>query len=730
MSPGGRNVPRHTATPMPQPMWYLLPFSAGVAIIFAAGLVFDYGERVLRIGGAVADSAHGANPITAACLVLLSLAACVRPESYIALRVAWQSAIGLALFLLLARATDYCFDTGIIDRLPIFGRLLSHPARPHWPSVFGSTAVGSLLLLALGQILLRYRFARLAQILLAGSAAGFMVALIGYAAQVAPFDKPMALFIGLSGAACAIALLGGAVNTGFLAKLAPDRTSARLARQVLAVTTIGIVLIGVCVARFSGSRDNIAMVGVVVAFTAWSWGAAIIVAMRFNIGDRKRRRTEERVRHDATTDGLTGLSNGNKIADLIAEQRGAPADAAMIMIDIDRFRSVNNALGTDAGDSLLVQAAKRLSNLAEPHRVARVGGDDFAIFCNGIGPAVANRLAQAVVETMAVPFRLADDRPFHITASVGVAHGATDGIKELRYAADEAMFIAKTQGGNQSVPFVSAMHHARTERIRLEQDLHRACKSSSELFLVYQPIVSLRDRRIVAVEALARWRHPQSGLVPPGRFVNIAETSGMFLGLGCKLRELAITQAARWRDAGSGPLPVINLNVSPLELARSDVPGSLGEIIDRHGLQRGGFCLEVTEGSFAEERALQSLRVARDAGFKVAMDDFGVGYSSLTQLPRLPLTSVKLDRSFLDQAMESEDGISLLATMVQLAHVLKLPVVAEGVESAEELNIVSDCGCDSVQGFLFSEPLTAEELEPWLRPEHKAQARPVKGRAN
>jgi EAL domain-containing protein (putative c-di-GMP-specific phosphodiesterase class I) len=273
------------------------------------------------------------------------------------------------------------------------------------------------------------------------------------------------------------------------------------------------------------------------------------------------------------------------------------------------------------------------------------------------------------------------------------------------------------------VPFVSAMHQARVARIRLEQDLHRAFKSSTELFMVYQPIVSLRDRRVVSVEALARWRHPHLGLISPGRFVGIAETSGMFLGLGRKLRELAVAQAARWKDAGCWPLPVINLNVSPLELARSDVPGSLGEVIDRHGLQRGNFCLEVTEGSFADERALHSLQTARDAGYKIAMDDFGVGYSSLTQLPRLPLTSLKLDRSFLDQAMENEDGISLLATMVQLAHVLKLPVVAEGVETSAELSIVSDCGCDSVQGFLFSEPLTPERLEPWLRPDHRVQSR-------
>jgi diguanylate cyclase (GGDEF)-like protein len=488
------------------------------------------------------------------------------------------------------------------------------------------------------------------------------------------------------------------------------------------LATLGILLIGGLSACLHGPRDPTPMVGEAVFILAWVGGIGMIMARSFATLDDRRRRLEARLLRDATTDKLTGLLNRNKMDEMIAEQRSAPANAAIVMIDIDRFRSVNNALGTDAGDSLLMQAAERLANLAEPHRVARAGGDDFAIFCNDIGPTVANRLAEAAVEIMAVPFCMADGRQFHVTASVGVAHGAVEGVKELRHAADEAMHIAKIHGGNQAVPFVSAMHEARIERVGLEQDLHRAFKSSSELFLVYQPIISLRDRRVVAVEALARWQHPQGRLVPPGRFVGIAETSGMVLGLGSKLRELAVAQAARWRDATPSRLPVINLNVSPLELARSDVPGTLGALIDRHGLERSSFCLEVTEGSFADERALHSLQVARDAGFKIAMDDFGVGYSSLTQLPRLPLTSVKLDRSFLEQATESEDGISLLATMVQLAHVLRLPVVAEGVESRQELNIVFDCGCDSVQGFLFSHPLTAQQLEPWLQPGHKAPA--------
>ncbi len=528
----------------------------------------------------------------------------------------------------------------------------------------------------------------------------------------------------VQGAASVLPVVTAPVTRPGLRQHPVARTHERLVRQVLAVSTLGILVIGGLLASFRGANDDTWMIGEAVLILAWIWVwiAFLVLARSLGTIDAERRRTEEQLRRSATTDYLTGLLNPNQMDEMIAALDRAPGDAAIIMIDIDRFRSVNNALGTEAGDGLLVQAAKRLANLAKPHRVARSGGDDFAIFCSGIGPAAANRLAQAVVEIMAVPFRMADGRPFHITASVGVAHGAIDGIKELRRAADEAMFMAKSQGGNQAVPFVCAMHHARVERSGLEQDLHHAFQSSSELFLVYQPIISLRDSRVVAVEALARWQHPKSGLVPPDRFVSIAESSGMFLGLGCKLRELAVMQAARWREVAQGRLPVINLNVSPLELARSDVPGSLGALIDRHGLERRNFCLEVTEGSFADERALQSLQRARDAGFQIAMDDFGVGYSSLTQLPRLPLTSVKLDRSFLYQARDSDEGISLLATIVQLVHVLKLPVVAEGVESHQQLNIVSDCGCDLVQGFLFSEPLTAQQLEPWLKPDHRAQA--------
>jgi diguanylate cyclase (GGDEF)-like protein len=419
--------------------------------------------------------------------------------------------------------------------------------------------------------------------------------------------------------------------------------------------------------------------------------------------------------HPSRTDLLTGLLTRANFDRWTASRAVSTKAAAMLLIDIDRFRAANHVLGNKAADAILAQVAHRLQVIAAPYVVGRTGGDEFAVFCHPIEQGDAQTLAQRLVDAMATPFPLPDGRQFYLTASVGVAHGDTDGVGDLRDAADEAVYIAKNQGGNQSVLFVHALHEARVERIGLEQDLYRAFLAQDELFLAYQPIISLRDQTVIAVEALARWQHPRAGLVPPSRFVSIAEAAGLFSGLGAKIRELAVAQVARWRDSGVTDLPVINLNVSPLELAHSDVAGTLRDLVDRYGLPRDAFCLEVTEGAFADEHATRALHAAREAGFKVAMDDFGVGYSSLAQLPKLPLTSLKLDRAFLRRALESDDGASLFATIVQLAHVLKLPVVAEGVETSEELAVASDCGCDSVQGFFFARPLSPAQLELCLR---------------
>ena len=697
---------------------------AALGLILGVAILCGYGTGLNRAGQALIQNVSLNAPVTAICVVLLSLTGLVRRGSPLFCRFIAQAIIIVVTLLVLSEFSDAVFGTAIIDQVTPFGQIAARQRTAcGWTPNFTVGAVMALLLLAGGEGLLLHRRNQTGQIVLCLAAAMFLLQLIGYAARVPPFCQPMSVFFGVAGLSAILAILAGSAGTGVLRALSGPAPYLRWARGLLLGSTAAGLLLGWALARFSGQYANTWLIGEALIFITGIWAVIVAVTLRINRGERIRGEAEGSLRRQADTDSLTGLLSRNKMDELIAERRRAAGRAAMVMIDLDRFRSANNALGADCADSLLQQTAQRLINLAAPHRVARAGGDEFAIFCDNVGEAEANRLGLAVVETVAVPLRLENGREFHITASVGVAHGATEGVKDLRDAADEAMYIAKNQGGNQCVPFLSALHQARAERVGLEQDLHLACRNANELFLVYQPIISLRDRRVVAIEALARWQHPEAGLVPPSRFVAIAEAAGMFLGLGTKLRELAVTQAAEWRDRDIMRMPVINLNVSPLELARSDVPGTLGALIDHYGLQRSSFCLEVTEGSFADEHALQSLRVARDAGFKIAMDDFGVGYSSLTQLPRLPLTSIKLDRSFLDQAMESEDGISLLATMVQLAHVLKLPVVAEGVETPEELNIVSDCGCDSVQGFLFARPLAPAQLEPWLRGDHRIQGR-------
>lgn len=417
---------------------------------------------------------------------------------------------------------------------------------------------------------------------------------------------------------------------------------------------------------------------------------------------------------DTGSDPLTGLLTRGSFDHLMRLPR-AGQSAAMMLVDIDRFRGANHVLGNKAADDILVEIAQRLRRLAAPHPVARTGSDEFAIFCHPIEEEAAQYLAERLVTAMARPVDLSDGRNFYLTASVGLAHSATEGVGDLRDAADEAVFIAKNQGGNQAVSFLRTQHDARIERIGLEQDLYTAFRNDDELFLVYQPIVSLRDQSVIAIEALARWQHPTVGLVPPSRFVSIAEAAGLFSGLGSKIRELAVQQVAAWRDSGITNLPVVNLNISPLELSRADVPGTLGALVDRYGLERSTFCLEVTEGTFADEDASRSLQAARDAGFQVAMDDFGVGYSSLSQLPKLPLTSLKLDRGFLNLASSGDNGVSLFATIVQLAHVLKLPVVAEGVETPAELAVASNCGVDFVQGYFFARPLSPAQIELCLR---------------
>lgn len=632
-------------------------------------------------------------PLTATALLLLgfaSVAILFRLHRW-RLSAAASSSIAFALFLA-ARLAPIDQAGGVF--------LAAIP-----PSLLLGTA--ALLLLCLGQTLLLLDRPRLARPLLLIAAALFLVHLPKGMAGLPELGHGVALLLGIGGLCLTISLLLAATGK----RHGRDQPTilpspGRFTQGLLMGSSVAIPLLGWGLGYLSGHDGNAVLVSEALLALAWT----VIVITRPAAAPSP----IATLAWARGTDRLTGLYNRNTMDGLIAILAEAPARAAIVMIDLDRFRSANHTLGHQDADAVLQEVARRLVAIARGQDIVRTGGDEFAIFCRDIGSAEAIGLAERLLAAIGRPFDISAGRSFHVTASIGLAHGQTEGLNDLRDAADEALYFAKQQGGNQAVLFTPPLHRVQIERAGLEQDLHRAFRSDSELFLVYQPIISLRDNSLVAIEALARWQHPQAGLVPPGRFVGIAEAAGMGLGLGAKIREMAVAQVAAWRDRGMAPLPVVNLNVSPQELSRADVPAALSALVDRYGLDRAGFCIEVTEGTFTDGHALSTLRAAREAGFKIAMDDFGTGYSSLAQLPRLPLTSLKLDRSFLDQAMASEDGISLFATIVQLAHVLNLPVVAEGVETPEELAVASDCGCDFVQGFFFARPLSAAQFETSL----------------
>jgi len=416
----------------------------------------------------------------------------------------------------------------------------------------------------------------------------------------------------------------------------------------------------------------------------------------------------------AGTDTLTGLLSRNKMWELLTahNRERDPQMAAMLCVDLDRFRSVNEVFGSTIGDRLLIEVGRRLTPIAGRHYVGRLGSDDFAIFCIGVTPIEASELGVAAITVLARPFDAQGHR-FHLTASVGVAHSDTTGAVDLRQGADDAMSTAKQRGGNQVVVFARSMHDTRKELAELEEDLRGALSRENELTMAYQPVVRLADRKLVAIEALARWTHPRLGTISPDRFIALAETRGLMIPLGLKLMDMTIRQVAQWYARYPGKCPVVNINISQTQFAAGDVIADLVKLLQTHSLPVSGFCIEVTEGAFVSADAIRALQDARQLGFKVAMDDFGVGYSSLSQLPRLPLTSVKLDRSFILQS-KSPGGKAILGAVVRLAHALKLDVIAEGVEFPEELALVTECECDAVQGYLFSRPLRPEALDPWL----------------
>jgi diguanylate cyclase (GGDEF)-like protein/PAS domain S-box-containing protein len=435
-------------------------------------------------------------------------------------------------------------------------------------------------------------------------------------------------------------------------------------------------------------------------------GSAIIAS---DISARKQ--AEREVTHQALHDHLTGLPNrlllADSLADSIASADQCASETAVIFLDLDGFKFVNDTLGHEAGDALLKQVAERLSASVRPgDMLARMGGDEFMVVVNGVTEdQVAMNVAERLGRSLEGSF-VVDRHELFITASMGISIYPRDGsnVSALRRNADAAMYEAKQSGKDRVRFYTPALGAAFQARLELEADLRRAL-DRNELCLHYQPVYTAADQRLTAYEALARWPHPTLGFVPPSRFIPVAEDTGLIFRLGAWVLREACRQCRWWQDHGH-PSVSVSVNVSPLQFARADFVDSVFGVLRDTGLAGGLLELELTESSVMHdlESAGRKMSQLRECGVRISVDDFGTGYSSLGYLPRLPIDTLKIDRCFVAQIGETDVAVPLIQGMISLAHNIGKRVIVEGVETAAQLEILRALGCDEVQGFLLGRP--------------------------
>ena len=436
----------------------------------------------------------------------------------------------------------------------------------------------------------------------------------------------------------------------------------------------------------------------------------------------ERHLTEDAIRHRALHDPLTELPNRvlflDRLEQALARIRRRPSLSAILFLDLDRFKLVNDSLGHHVGDELLAAAAPRIRYAVRgTDTVARFGGDEFAIMVEDIpGERFAIETAERIAAAFATPFALRGREHF-VTASIGIAiaDGRQD-ADELIRDADAAMYRAKERGRARHEMFDELMRGRATARLGVENDLRRALERD-ELRLDYQPLVSLRDWEIVGVEALVRWRHPRKGLIWPDDFVPVAEETGMIGPIGRWVLEQACVEATRWQALRPNGTPVgVSVNLSALQLADPKLVDLVADTLEISKLEPSCLSLEITESVMLADADLLTdvLASLRSTGVRIVLDDFGTGYSSLTHLTKVPLDAIKVDRSFVDGLGSEPRVTAITEAIIAMAQALKLDVVAEGVETQRQANELRDLGCQFAQGFHFSQPVPAKAISEML----------------
>jgi len=427
------------------------------------------------------------------------------------------------------------------------------------------------------------------------------------------------------------------------------------------------------------------------------------------------------IEHLAYHDALTGLPNRPLFIDrlivALPQANRAKHKLAVLFLDLDRFKDINDSLGHSTGDSLLKAVAERIRHcVREGDTVARFGGDEFTLMVPRVDKIEdAAKIAQKVIETLKIPF-IVGDRELYVSTSIGISiyPGDGDDPETLVRNADTAMYRAKDQGRDNYQLYAPAMNARALERLALENMLRRAL-SNDELVLFYQPLVDLETRRILGVEALIRWQHPELGLLSPAHFISAAEVSGLIVPIGAWVLETACRQTRSWQKRLDVNLTV-SVNLSARQFQQQDLVAQVSRALNQSGLAAESLELEITESSAMQnaENTIHVLRELKSLGVRIAMDDFGTGYSSLNYLKRFPIDTLKLDQSFVHEIATDATDAAIATAVIALAHSLNLHVVAEGVETEEQLDFLRRKSCDRIQGFLFSAPLSAAELEPYL----------------
>ncbi len=435
----------------------------------------------------------------------------------------------------------------------------------------------------------------------------------------------------------------------------------------------------------------------------------------------QRKRTEETVRHLVSHDPLTQLPNRHSLTDRLAgmidDAAANDSRVALMLLDLDQFKTINDSLGHESGDLLLRSIGERLKrSVRSADVVARLGGDEFAIALPNVSDAsAADRIARKVLAQIALPLTI-DNRELELSACIGVClypDDAQDASGLIRNA-DTAMYRAKRRGRGSRTFYTSAMSREARERLDLESALLRAIRYK-QFVLHYQPQIDLRTGEILSVEALIRWKRPGVGLVMPGDFITLAEERGLIAEIGDWVLEEAAVQSVLWDRAGLPPFGIA-VNVSASQFHGNDFVERLTRILTYKHLAMSRLELEITENIIMRdsEATLTILEKLRALGVSLSIDDFGTGYSSLSYLRRFPIDEIKIDRSFVHEMTKDEGAAGIVRGIIELAHSLKLQVIAEGVETCEQLKRLMDLKCDRVQGYLVSRPVPAAEFEEFL----------------